>query len=247
MQDVFFTRKQLWLIGSVFAGFVIVIGIISFILSHKYLTIHYDSSKYTSVKLYKGTKATDEKTITSTSVVVEQKIESGKSYLLTEDSYYLVATGHDVNTSRQGIILNKNIDRTLDYTLSAQKLASLSLSEKSSIDTAISMKNSTITKIYRIANETVYEKGDWAIAALVFKGSNKDLNRDTQKIVLQKKDNTWQVTCPIKISISKYECSHAPQVILEYANTIDIRTQTPLMPGFTVYRDRVRERTESSE
>lgn len=236
--EIPFTRKQLFLIGSVFLGLIVVIVVISYILSHQYITIRYDTSKYTSVKLYKGTKTVDEKTIVPTNTVVEQKIESDKSYLLPKDNYYLVATGPEVNTNRQGIILDKSVDRTLDYSLSSKKLASLVIAEKPSINTAINEYNPVIAKSYHIASETLYEKGDWAIAALVFKGSASDLNRDTQKVILQKKNNVWQVACPIKISISKYECTHAPQSIIEYANTIDIRSQTPLMPGFNIYQDR---------
>jgi hypothetical protein len=88
----------------------------------------------------------------------------------------------------QGILLKDRVARTLDYELSDKRLAELSKSEKSNIDNAIHTHNRSISTIYNIASETATEKGDWAIAALVFKGSATDLNRDTQKVILQKKE-----------------------------------------------------------
>ena len=237
MENLPFTRKQLIMIGGGFGIVVALMGIWSFFATHQYLTITYDTSLYKNVVLYKGTEASSEKTIAPTKTVVEKKIESGKAYHLSKGNYYLIASGSGVSTNMQGVLLKDRVTRTLDYELSEKRLAELSKSEKSNIDDTIHTHNRNISTTYNIASETVVEKGDWAIAALVFKGSATDLNRDTQKVVLQKKNNRWQVACAIQISISKYECPQAPQTVLERADTIDIRTQTPLMPGYMVNRE----------
>lgn len=238
MGDLPFTRKQLVMISGGFGIVIVLMGIWAYFATHQYLTITYDASIYKSVVLYQGTESSSEKTIAPTKTVVEKKIESGKTYHLSKGSYYLIASGDGVSTNMQGILLKDRVARTLDYELSDKRLAELSKSEKSNIDNAIHTHNRSISAIYNIASETVTEKGDWAIAALVFKGSATDLNRDTQKVILQKKNNHWQVACAIQISISKYECPQAPQAVLERADTIDIRTQTPLMPGYTIYESR---------
>ena len=237
MENLPFTRKQLVMIFGGFGIVVVLMGIWAYFATHQYLTITYDASIYKSVVLYQGTESSSEKTIAPTKTVAEKKIESGKTYHLSKGNYYLIASGNGVSTNMQGILLKDKVTRALDYELSEKRLAELSKREKSNIDNAIHAYNRNISAIYNIANETVTEKGDWAIAALVFKGSATDLNRDTQKVVLQKKNNRWQVACAIQISISKYECPQAPQAVLERADTIDIRTQTPLMPGYMVNRE----------
>ena len=231
MENLPFTRKQLIMIGGGFSIIVVLMVIWAFFATHQYLTITYDASIYKSVVLYQGTESPSEKTIAPTKTVVEKKIESGKTYHLSKGSYYL----------------KDKVTRALDYELSEKRLAELSKREKNNIDNAIHAHNRNISAIYNIANETVVEKGDWAIAALAFKGSATDLNRDTQKVVLQKKNNHWQVACAIQISISKYECPQAPQAVLERADTIDIRTQTPLMPNYTINRNRDLDGLETDE
>jgi len=237
MENLPFTRKQLVMIFGGFGIVVVLMGIWAYFATHQYLTITYDASIYKNVVLYQGAESSSEKTIVPTKTVVEKKVESGKTYHLSKGNYYLIASGNGVSTNMQGILLKDKVTRALDYELSEKRLAELSKREKSNIDNAIHAYNRNISAIYNIANETVTEKGDWAIAALVFKGSATDLNRDTQKVVLQKKNNRWQVACAIQISISKYECPQAPQAVLERADTIDIRTQTPLMPGYMVNRE----------
>lgn len=247
MENLPFTRKQLIMIGGGFSIIVVLMVIWAFFATHQYLTITYDASIYKSVVLYQGTESPSEKTIAPTKTVVEKKIESGKTYHLSKGSYYLIASGDGVSTNMQGILLKDKVTRALDYELSEKRLAELSKREKNNIDNAIHAHNRNISAIYNIANETVVEKGDWAIAALAFKGSATDLNRDTQKVVLQKKNSHWQVACAIQISISKYECPQAPQAVLERADTIDIRTQTPLMPNYTINRNRDLDGLETDE
>lgn len=234
MRDSVLSRKQIIGIAAGFGAAVILICIWAFFATHQYLTINYDSSIYKEVALYRGTQSADEKTIAPTEDIAIKKVESGKTYHLSRGNYYLIAKGSGVNPNMQGVLLKDKIERTLDYELSAKRLTELSSSEKDSIDAAINSHNSNIANIYQIASETVTQKGDWAVAALVFRGSATDLNRDTQKVVLQKKDNRWQVACPIGIALNKYDCSNAPQSVLELANTIDIRTQQPLMPGYNL-------------
>ena len=193
-----FTRKQLVMISGGFSIVIVLMGIWAYFATHQYLTIAYDASIYKSVVLYQGTESSSEKTIAPTKTVVEKKIESGKTYHLSKGSYYLIASGDGVSTNMQGILLKDRVARTLDYELSDKRLAELSKSEKSNIDSAIHTHNRSISTIYNIASETVTEKGDWAIAALVFKGSATDLNRATQKVLLTKKNKPWQVPCAIQ-------------------------------------------------
>ena len=237
------SRKQLVTLAVICGGFIILLIILAILNAHQHITVSYDTSKYTSVTLYKGTDSKDEKTIAPTRTVAQQSVESGKDYFLPKGSYYLIAKSDNntVSTRRQGIVLDsekKSISLPYDYTQAYLK--QLTNKEQSAIDQAITQSNSTISSLYTIKSHAVLEKGNWAVSALAFKGSGTDLNRDTLKVVLQKQDTKWRIACSLKISISKYECNNAPQSVLDAANMIDITTQQPLMPNYTLDQPRQR-------
>ena len=222
-------KKKIIIIAAAFSAFTVLMIILAIITSRQYLTISFDSSKYSSVILYKGTDTKTENTIAPTKTVIEKSIQSGKEYFLPKGTYFLVAKSKDniVSILQRGILLGSDYKYTNSY------LQKLTNENKKAIDSAILGSNSKISTFYTIKNEAVLEKGDWAIAALVFNGSGTDLNRDTLKVVLEKKDSKWVVKCKPMISISKYDCS-APQSTLNKANTIDITTQRPLMPNYNL-------------
>ena len=213
-------KKKIIIIAAAFSAFTVLMIILAVITSHQHLTISFDSSKYSSVILYKGTDTKTENTIAPTKTVIEKSIQSSKDNI--------------VSILQRGILLGSDKKSvSLDYKYTNSYLQKLTNENKKAIDSAILGSNSKISTFYTIKNEAVLEKGDWAIAALVFNGAGTDLNRDTLKVVLEKKDSKWVVKCKPMISISKYDCS-APQSTLNKANTIDITTQRPLMPNYNI-------------
>jgi len=221
-------KKKIIIIAAAFSAFTVLMIILAVITSRQYLTISFDSSKYSSVILYKGTDTKTENTIAPTKTVIEKSIQSGKEYFLPKGKDNIVSI------LQRGILLGSDKKSvSLDYKYTNSYLQKLTNENKKAIDSAILGSNSKISTFYTIKNEAVLEKGDWAIAALVFSGAGTDLNRDTLKVVLEKKDSKWVVKCKPMISISKYDCS-APQSTLNKANTIDITTQRPLMPNYNL-------------
>ena len=185
-------KKKIIIIAAAFSAFTVLMIILAVITSHQYLTISFDSSKYSSVILYKGTDTKTENTIAPTKTVIEKSIQSGKEYFLPKGTYFLVAKSKDniVSILQRGILLGSDKKSvSLDYKYTNSYLQKLTNENKKAIDSAILGSNSKISTFYIIKNEAVLEKGDWAIAALVFNGSGTDLNRDTLKIVLEKKDS----------------------------------------------------------
>ena len=229
-------KKKIIIIAAAFSAFTVLMIILAVITSRQYLTISFDSSKYSSVILYKGTDTKTENTIAPTKTVIEKSIQSGKEYFLPKGTYFLVAKSKDniVSILQRGILLGSDKKSvSLDYKYTNSYLQKLTNENKKTIDSAILGSNSKISTFYTIKNEAVLEKGDWAIAALVFNGSGTDLNRDTLKVVLEKKDSKWVVKCKPMISISKYDCS-APQNVLNKANSMEIVTQRPFMPNYNI-------------
>jgi len=221
-------KKKIIIIAAAFSAFTVLMIILAVITSRQHLTISFDSSKYSSVILYKGTDTKTENTIAPTKTVIEKSIQSGKEYFLPK------GTDNIVSILQRGILLGSDKKSvSLDYKYTNSYLQKLTNENKKAIDSAILGSNSKISNFYTIKNEAVLEKGDWAIAALVFNGAGTDLNRDTLKVVLEKKNSKWVVKCKPMISISKYDCS-APQNILNKANSMEIVTQRPFMPNYNI-------------
>lgn len=76
----------------------------------------------------------------------------------------------------------------------------------------------TITNLYTIEREALYDQGEWYGAILQYKGGDVN-SRDTLRVVLQKKNSVWVVrTTPPQILVDKYDLSDAPTAMLDDIN-----------------------------
>ena len=111
-------KKKIIIIAAAFSAFTVLMIILAVITSRQYLTISFDSSKYSSVILYKGTDTKTENTIAHTKTVIEKSIQSGKEYFLPKGTYFLVAKSKDniVSILQRGILLGSDKKSvSLDY------------------------------------------------------------------------------------------------------------------------------------
>ena len=112
-------KKKIIIIAAAFSAFTVLMIILAVITSHQYLTISFDSSKYSSVILYKGTDTKTENTIAPTKTVIEKSIQSGKEYFLPKGTYFLVAKSKDniVSILQRGILLGSDKKSVFVHTL----------------------------------------------------------------------------------------------------------------------------------
>lgn len=110
-------------------------------------------------------------------------------------------------------------------TLSSQQLATLLPAETLAINQAISLALPRLTDAYVISTGKLYAEGQWYGTTLMYKGSD-EANRDTLRLLLQKKDGAWVVrTLPPQPLLNKHDLPDVPKNILQ-----DINQPAPL-PG----------------
>ena len=84
-------KKKIIIIAAAFSAFTVLMIILAVITSHQYLTISFDSSKYSSVILYKGTDTKTENTIAPTKNSY-RKIHSVRQRVFLAERYLLFSS-----------------------------------------------------------------------------------------------------------------------------------------------------------
>lgn len=105
--------------------------------------------------------------------------------------------------------------------------------EQPAIHQAITTAFPTVSTDYTIDRAKLYHRGEWYGAILQYKGSDT-INRDTLRIVLQKKNGTWIVrSSPPQILISKMDIPNAPNGMIDDLNKPAALPGTDTSPAIT--------------
>ncbi len=90
--------------------------------------------------------------------------------------------------------------------------------EQPQINSAITMTFPSLDSLYTIERSKLYDDGSWYGAILQYKGGDVN-NRDTLRIVVQKKNGTWTVrTHPPQLLISRHDIPDAPRAMIDDIN-----------------------------
>lgn len=213
-------RTQLiLLVAAIFVLGGAVIGIVSYITSFQYVTIRYDNPYEQAVVELHTTEAGDDEHDMKIAEKV-QDIKSGERLRLKKGSYALVTKGESYAENIRFISVGSE-EETVNYTLqlSVEALNTLLDEQRSFIQQAVLQKYPDITTLYSFENEKILQQGDWYVAYLSYKGPD-DTVRDTLRIIARNEDDTWKVTAPPQIAISRTEYPAIPLEVLKYANAI---------------------------
>ena len=113
------------------------------------------------------------------------------------------------------------------------ELETLLTSETPAIQRAITATFPTLEQNYTIERSALYNTGDWYGTILQYKGSDVN-NRDTLRIVLQKKNGEWVVRTPQpQPLVSHLELTDAPKGMLDDLNKPAPLAGTPTSPAIT--------------
>lgn len=116
---------------------------------------------------------------------------------------------------------------------SAAELRQQLTTETPTITTAITNALPTLEQNYTIERAKLYHKGEWYGAILQYKGSDTN-NRDTLRIVLQKKDGSWILrTKTPGILVNRLDIPDAPQSMLNDINQPATLQGTETSPTIT--------------
>lgn len=102
--------------------------------------------------------------------------------------------------------------------LSQDELAQLYTQEQTAIETTIHSTLPSLAENYTIERARLYDDGSWYGAILQYRGLDSN-NRDTLRLVLQKKEKTWTLrTSPPQPLVSSIDLPEAPTTMLDDLN-----------------------------
>lgn len=91
-------------------------------------------------------------------------------------------------------------------------------SEKPTIHGALLAAYPKISTDYTITREQLFDKGQWYGALLTYKGTDTD-NRDTLRVLMQKKDGAWALrTTPPRMLLAAKQFPDVPRSVLQSIN-----------------------------
>lgn len=145
----------------------------------------------------------------------------GGSTFLREGKYYIIPSGEDIASDKINFTVekeNKNI--TVNPPYSKQYLEKLLEKERAAIETAIASKYPSLISGYTIESGTLYERGDWYGGLLAPKTSDKREQKDPYRIVLRKKNGSWEVVRRPEYILTASRYKEVPIEILRAINKL---------------------------
>lgn len=115
----------------------------------------------------------------------------------------------------------------------AIELQALLAIEQPAITTLLNERYPNISTDYTVERASLYHRGEWYGAILQYKGSDVN-NRDTLRIVLQKKNGNWVIKTPMpQLLVNKRDIPDAPISMLNDINRAAPLTGTETSPAIT--------------
>lgn len=149
------------------------------------------------------------------------KLSSNSDISLQAGEYYIIPGGENIATDKIAFTVNKddtNVIINPPYT--KEYLESVLKGEKLAIEAAITTKYPSLISEYTIKHGTLYERGDWFGGLLAPKVSDIRDERDAYRIVLHKKDTSWEVIRRPEYTLSSSRYKEVPITILRAVNAI---------------------------
>lgn len=197
-----------------------VVALLILLVISVFLFFAKENKKVTFTIDYPGASATISKKGSTTPIAT---ISDGSSLFLAKQTYTIIFTDQTFNqTPIEVEVDEKTTSIQLSPVLSDSKLKEMLAAEKSAIDTAI--KN-TIKNASRYAEgkRTLYHYGEWCttsfqVAAPRYSNDPNIGSLDTSEtyyLVLQKKDNGWEVVAGPHIIITKPDNPNVPDYVID--------------------------------
>lgn len=143
----------------------------------------------------------------------------------------VVAIGVLVSTPQKPAEQPATQSRQPERSLTEQELADLLDTELATVSEVLTAKYPQAQELYTINRGKLYDQGQWYGTTLTYRGDNED-NRDTLRVLMQKKDNVWIVrTTPPQPLLGQPEFADVPKTILQSINQPSELPGTPSSPA----------------
>ena len=192
------------------------IALIAIVLALNYVvTTHSVTVKYTDV-----TNVTITKHEGNSDQTVATVNKSGDSVRLPNDTDYTIhyTAANDFASGTQPLSKNTN-EITLTPEYSAAKNASLMAEALPAARNLIAQKYPQADTLYTLTSSGMRERGKWLLVKLTFKG-DYDYNSDNLKILLEKKNGTWQLDTKPDIVFTQITYPSIPLDVLSWADSL---------------------------
>lgn len=153
----------------------------------------------------------DGKTIASGDIPLETRVPKNSNITVE----YVGKEGYDEG-SRQVDIKDEDIEFSFEPYYSKSRLSEITTEQSADISQSIISSYPSLSSKYSIEDTTSYHYGEWASAALKWRGEYEQ-NSDTQHVILYKDKDQWVVKDKPAIIISAAE-SDTPVDILRRVN-----------------------------
>lgn len=150
-----------------------------------------------------------DKKITSLSDNTTLRLKTGQ--------YYYTPTGEKYDTSKVYFDIEDSESVEVDPSYSREYLSKLLTIESQIVRDALTGKYPSITSGYIIGDEQLAHQGEWYTAKLIQRVSGGN-QPDVYRVVMENKDDSWQVAIEPRLIIGAKEYSSIPQYVIQQAN-----------------------------
>lgn len=150
-----------------------------------------------------------------------KKLSSSGEITVHEGNYYVIPDGENVASNKITFSVEKSDkDIVIDPPYSKEYLSAELTKELPAINTALSAKYPTLIPNYTLKSGTLYGHGDWFGGLLAPKVNDIRDQRAPYRVVLNKKDGTWEVVRRPEYVLSASRYKEVPVDILRAINAI---------------------------
>lgn len=147
--------------------------------------------------------------------------KEGGSALLRAGRYYAIPAGENISKDKINFTVDdKDSTITINPAYSSEYLAKLLKKEKSAIEAAITKKYTSALSDYTLERGALYNHGEWFGGLLAPKVSHTRDRRDPYRIVLHKKDDSWEVVRRPEYILTASRYQEVPVDILRKINEL---------------------------
>ena len=217
----------MWRINKKFAIFAIVFVVLCISIA---LVITYFNSTFKATITFDHVKSAEIMSVTDSAapVKVADVAKSGDSFRLNKAQEFIVRyKGADGYSDGEVQIDKDTGTANASPDFSKERRTQLMNQSHDAVVQAITEKYPTVSSSYNINNGDVFDRGEWQVVLLQYKGDDS-MNNDSLRILFKKEGNSWKRVTGAKIILTKYNTKNIDVAVLKKANDVDNpRLETP--------------------
>lgn len=151
-----------------------------------------------------------------------KKMSSSGKISLQDGTYSVTPGGEKIDGSTLSVLINgKDTALSVDPNYSKNYLATLLNSEVTSITQVTEQLYPNVFKNFKLADESLYVKGEWYAATLTKIVDNSNESNDVYRFILKKNGDSWESVVSPRLIISQHDAQNVPTAIVDKVNLLN--------------------------